>query len=90
VCELHFASQPLRSDLRPVPRCRRLSGHGYLLALVLTICLLPGCTSEVEPMILQVRWCVLEGSSETGVKEPGDLVSTHRRDEDALVRANEL
>jgi len=51
---------------------------------------LTACNYEGKPIFLQLRWCVLDGSSEAGSAEPGDLVSTYRRDGDALSRATEL
>jgi hypothetical protein len=51
---------------------------------------LTACTSDVEPIFLELRWCVLDGSSEAGQADPGELVSTDRLDGDALLRAIEL
>lgn len=60
-------------------------------ALCLCAMMLSGCTPGSEAVIvLQVRWCVMEGSSESGGRSPGDLVSTHRLDGDALLGANEV
>ena len=60
------------------------------LALAASGVWLTGCTSDVQPVFLQLRWCALEGSSEAGQDSPGDLVSTHRPDGDALLRATEM
>ena len=65
-------------------------------AAVLAFCAafwLTACTSSPDspdPIFLQLRWCVMEGSSETGGAKPGDLVTTHRPDGDALLRASEI
>ena len=62
---------------------------GLALALAIS-CALTACTSDVQPIFLQLRWCVLDGSSEAGQTETGDLVSTDRLDGDALLRATEF
>jgi hypothetical protein len=41
-------------------------------------------------MFVQLRWCVMEGSSETGGAEPGELITSYRPDGDALLRASEI
>lgn len=41
-------------------------------------------------MFLQLRWCVMEGSSEAASAQPGELITTHREDGDALARAVEI
>ena len=63
-------------------------------AAVLAFCAafwLTACTSDrPDPIFLQLRWCVMEGSSETGGAKPGDLVTTHGPDGEALLRANDI
>jgi hypothetical protein len=65
---------------------RRASAIALLVPLTLAV----AACGEAKPIVVQVRWCVMEGSSEAAEAAPGDLVSTFRADGDALAKANEI
>jgi hypothetical protein len=69
---------------------RRTKPFGHASLLVVTAVFWLTSCDGADPIFLQVRWCVMEGSSETGGADPGGLVTTHRPDGDALLRANEI
>lgn len=71
---------------------RRMFSIAAQLALV--VAAVAACGGDGEStrslMALPVRWCVMEGSSETSNMAPGSLAPTYRLDNDALLRANEI